>query len=124
MCVQIIVKYDSDPFILYLRGPSPAIWTNLLLYLRGPSPAIWTTSPEFLKEVFIKDAETFIDRPMLGKNTKYLSIYLFIDRSMLGKNTEYKSIKYLILTQKLSRMNQKWRIIFKSELILTKVSSY
>ena len=82
--------------LLYLRGPSPDIWTNLLLYLRGPSPAIWTTSPEFLKEVFIKDAETFIDRPMLGKNTEYLSSYLFIDRPMLGKNTKYLSI-YLFI---------------------------
>ena len=47
----------------------------------------------------------YIDRPMLGKNT--LSIYLFIDRPMLGKNTEYKSLKYLILTQKCSRIKQK-----------------
>jgi len=37
-------------------------------WYRGPSPAIWTTSPEFLKEILIKDAENFIDRPMLDRS--------------------------------------------------------
>ncbi|XP_023337750.1 uncharacterized protein LOC111708563 [Eurytemora carolleeae] len=41
---------------------------KIMGWYRGPSPAIWTTSPEFLKEVFIKDAETFIDRPMLDRS--------------------------------------------------------
>jgi len=41
---------------------------KILGWYRGPSPAIWTTSPEFLKEVFIKDAENFIDRPMLDRS--------------------------------------------------------
>ena len=39
---------------------------RIMGWYRGPSPAIWTTSPKILKEVFIKDAENFIDRPMLG----------------------------------------------------------
>ena len=37
-------------------------------WYRGPSPALLTTSPEILKEVFIKDAENFIDRPMLDRS--------------------------------------------------------
>merc|ERR1719193_949613 len=37
-------------------------------WYRGPSPAVWTTSPDFLKEVLIKDAENFIDRPMLDRS--------------------------------------------------------
>ena len=37
-------------------------------WYRGPNPAIWTTSPEILKEVFIKDAGNFIDRPLLDRS--------------------------------------------------------
>lgn len=36
-------------------------------WYRGPNPALWTNSPEMLKEIFIKDAEAFIDRPMLDR---------------------------------------------------------
>ena len=36
-------------------------------WYRGPSPALWTNCPEMLKEIFIKDAESFIDRPMLDR---------------------------------------------------------
>jgi len=41
---------------------------RIMGWYRGPHPAIWTTSPEFLKQVFIKDAENFIDRPMLDRS--------------------------------------------------------
>jgi len=41
---------------------------KIMGWYRGPNPALWTTSPELLKEVFIKDAETFIDRPMLDRS--------------------------------------------------------
>jgi len=41
---------------------------RIMGWYRGPNPAIWTTSPEILKEVFIKDAENFIDRPLLDRS--------------------------------------------------------
>ena len=41
---------------------------RILGWYRGPNPAIWTTCPEILKEIFIKDSETFIDRPMLDRS--------------------------------------------------------
>jgi len=41
---------------------------KIMGWYRGPNPAIWTTSPEVIKEVFIKDAENFIDRPMLDRS--------------------------------------------------------
>ena len=41
---------------------------RILGWYRGPNPALLTTSPEILKEVFIKDAENFIDRPMLDRS--------------------------------------------------------
>ena len=41
---------------------------RIMGWYRGPNPAIWTTSPEVLKEVFIKDAENFIDRPLLDRS--------------------------------------------------------
>jgi len=40
---------------------------KIMGWYRGPSPALWTNSPEMLKEIFIKDAESFIDRPMLDR---------------------------------------------------------
>ena len=41
---------------------------RILGWYRGPNPALLTTSPEILKEVFIKDAENFTDRPMLDRS--------------------------------------------------------
>ena len=41
---------------------------RIMGWYRGPNPALWTTSPEIIKEVFIKDAENFIDRPMLDRS--------------------------------------------------------
>ena len=41
---------------------------KILGWYRGPRPAIWVTNPEFIKEVFIKESETFIDRPMLDQS--------------------------------------------------------
>jgi cytochrome P450 family 3 subfamily A len=40
---------------------------KIMGWYRGPNPALWTNSPELLKEIFIKDAESFIDRPMLDR---------------------------------------------------------
>jgi len=40
---------------------------KIMGWYRGPSPALWTNSPEILKEIFVKDAESFIDRPMLDR---------------------------------------------------------
>jgi hypothetical protein len=37
-------------------------------WYRGPTPVIYVTDPEFLKEVFIKDSENFIDRPMIDRS--------------------------------------------------------
>ena len=45
-------------------GPSGKI----LGWYRGPRPVIYATNPDFLKEVFIKESETFIDRPMLDRS--------------------------------------------------------
>ena len=41
---------------------------KILGWYRGPRPAIYVTDPEFIKEVFIKESETFIDRPMLDRS--------------------------------------------------------
>ena len=40
---------------------------KILGWYRGPRPVIYATDPAFLKEVFIKESETFIDRPMLDR---------------------------------------------------------
>ena len=37
-------------------------------WYRGPRPALYVTDPDFLKEVLIKESETFIDRPMLDRS--------------------------------------------------------
>ena len=37
-------------------------------WYRGPRPALYVTDPEFIKEVLIKESETFIDRPMLDRS--------------------------------------------------------
>ena len=41
---------------------------KILGWYRGPRPVIYATDPAFLKEVFIKESETFIDRPMLDRS--------------------------------------------------------
>jgi len=41
---------------------------RIMGWYRGPNPALWVTSPEILKEVFIKDAENFVDRPLLDRS--------------------------------------------------------
>ena len=41
---------------------------KILGWYRGPRPVIYATDPEFLKEVFIKQSETYIDRPMLDRS--------------------------------------------------------
>ena len=46
-------------------GPSTAL---ILGWYRGPRPVIYATNPDFLKEVFIKESETYIDRPMLDRS--------------------------------------------------------
>ena len=41
---------------------------KILGWYRGPRPVIYATNPDFLKEVFIKESETYIDRPMLDRS--------------------------------------------------------
>ena len=41
---------------------------KIMGWYRGPNPVLFTTSPEILKEVFIKDAANFIDRPLLDRS--------------------------------------------------------
>ena len=41
---------------------------KILGWYRGPRPVIYSTNPDFLKEVFIKESETYIDRPMLDQS--------------------------------------------------------
>ena len=41
---------------------------RIMGWYRGPNPVLFTTSPEILKEVFIKDAANFIDRPLLDRS--------------------------------------------------------
>jgi len=41
---------------------------KILGWYRGPVPMIFTTNAEFLKEIFIKDSENFIDRPMIDRS--------------------------------------------------------
>ena len=41
---------------------------RIMGWYRGPNPVIITTCPEILKEVFIKDAENFVDRPLLDRS--------------------------------------------------------
>ena len=41
---------------------------RIMGWYRGPNPVLFTTAPEILKEVFIKDAANFIDRPMLDRS--------------------------------------------------------
>jgi len=41
---------------------------KIMGWYRGPSPVLWTNSPEVIKEIFIKDSENFIDRPMMDRS--------------------------------------------------------
>jgi len=41
---------------------------RIMGWYRGPNPALWLTCPEIMKEVFIKDAENFVDRPLLDRS--------------------------------------------------------
>lgn len=52
-----MTKYAQD------MGPNGKI----VGWYRGPHPVLYATDPEFLKEVFIKQSDTFIDRPMLDR---------------------------------------------------------
>jgi len=66
-----LVKDDLNTQIRWMNELGESIGSQggkIIGWYRGPSPAIWTTSPEFLKEVLIKDSENFIDRPMLDRS--------------------------------------------------------
>ena len=51
------IKNGFSKFSFYIQG-----------WYRGPRPALYVTDPDFLKEVLIKESETFIDRPMLDRS--------------------------------------------------------
>ena len=62
--INISLKFSSQVFIvlgMYNFG-------KILGWYRGPRPVIYATNPDFLKEVFIKESETYIDRPMLDRS--------------------------------------------------------
>jgi hypothetical protein len=40
---------------------------KIMGWYRGPSPAIYCSNADFIKEILIKESETFIDRPMLDR---------------------------------------------------------
>ena len=60
---------------------------KILGWYRGPRPVIYATDPAFLKEVFIKESETFIDRPMLDRSDNIPHLIMLKGDNILGKKT-------------------------------------
>jgi hypothetical protein len=79
---------------------------KILGWYRGPTPVIYATDPEFLKEVFIKDSENFIDRPMIDRSDNIPHLI------MLKGEENYKvishkspSCKILVLKDEILNLN-------------------
>jgi hypothetical protein len=81
---------------------------KILGWYRGPTPVIYATDPEFLKEVFIKDSENFIDRPMIDRsdNIPHL-IMLKGEKKLASHRISHKSpsCKILVLKDEILNLN-------------------
>ena len=67
----VLVKDDLQTYWSWMEEFGEevgAMGGRIMGWYRGPSPGIITTCPEILKEVFIKDAENFVDRPLLDRS--------------------------------------------------------
>ena len=69
ICYLYSAEGDLSTQIRWMTEYAEDLGTGKILgWYRGPRPAIYVTDPEFIKEVFIKESETFIDRPMLDRS--------------------------------------------------------
>ena len=57
---------------------------KILGWYRGPRPVIYATNPDFLKEVFIKESETYIDRPMLDRSDNVPHLIMLKGNNLLS----------------------------------------
>ena len=67
----ILVKDDLQTYWDWMEEFGEEVGSlggRIMGWYRGPNPVITTTCPEILKEVFIKDAENFVDRPLLDRS--------------------------------------------------------
>ena len=71
MLNDVIVKDDLQTYWNWMEEFGEEVGGmggRIMGWYRGPNPVITTTCPEILKEVFIKDAENFVDRPLLDRS--------------------------------------------------------
>ena len=69
--IVVIVKDDLQTYWNWMEEFGEEVGGmggRIMGWYRGPNPVITTTCPEILKEVFIKDAENFVDRPLLDRS--------------------------------------------------------
>ena len=67
----VLVKDDLQTYWTWMEEFGEEVGSmggRIMGWYRGPNPVITTTCPEILKEVFIKDAENFVDRPLLDRS--------------------------------------------------------
>ena len=72
---------------------------KILGWYRGPRPVIYATNPDFLKEVFIKESETYIDRPMLDRSDNVPHLIMLKGNYLLSntRNFSREITKFTVL---------------------------
>ena len=76
---------------------------KILGWYRGPRPVIYSTNPDFLKEVFIKESETYIDRPMLDQSDN-------VPHLIMLKGDFFSSSFFCYLSRSFNRIEKKKEI--------------